>query len=113
MSYGQPCRSMTTGPSTGPASAYPTFRRPASICLSGANDAFVPGLIDGRPASLALLGWAFAIPVMTSGAARAIAPAPKKRRRGWLVASVFLIVLINESPLLDCRSDAPCGAKLR
>ena len=35
---------MTAGPSAGPASAYPTFSTPASICFSGPNDVFVPGL---------------------------------------------------------------------
>jgi hypothetical protein len=31
------------GPAAGPASTYPTFRRPASICFSEVNDVFVPG----------------------------------------------------------------------
>src|SRR5437016_791481 len=35
---------MTAGPSLGPASAYPTFRTPASICFSEPKDVFVPGL---------------------------------------------------------------------
>src|SRR5215467_11531968 len=38
MSYGQPCRRITTGPSDGPASTYPTFSAPASICFRGAKE---------------------------------------------------------------------------
>src|SRR6266550_803739 len=45
MSYGQPCRSNTTGPSVGPASAYPTFRTPASTCFSELNDVFGPDFL--------------------------------------------------------------------
>src|SRR5262245_15742440 len=37
MSYGQPWRRRTAGPSTGPASTYPTFRTPASICRTTPN----------------------------------------------------------------------------
>ena len=47
---------MTAGPLAGPASAYPTFRTPASICFSGANEVFVPGLIVGRCARCRLAG---------------------------------------------------------
>ena len=38
---------MTGGPSAGPASAYEMFRTPASICFSGPNDVWAPGLIAG------------------------------------------------------------------
>src|SRR5258708_2950767 len=43
MSYGQPWRRTTAGPLASPASAYPTFSRPASICRIGPKDVFVPG----------------------------------------------------------------------
>jgi hypothetical protein len=33
---------MTGGPVAGPASAYPIFRTPASICFSAPNDVFAP-----------------------------------------------------------------------
>src|SRR5579872_5042110 len=42
MSYGQPCRRMTGRPEAGPASAYPIFRTPASICFTGPKDALSP-----------------------------------------------------------------------
>src|SRR5580658_8973725 len=38
MSYGQPCRRITAVPLAGPASTYPTFKSPASICLTGPNE---------------------------------------------------------------------------
>ena len=47
---------MTGGPLAGPASAYPTFRRPASICFSEPNDVFVPGLIGLILAGLRVRG---------------------------------------------------------
>jgi hypothetical protein len=37
----------------GPASPYPTFRTPASICLSEPNEVSVPGLTAGRLAGSA------------------------------------------------------------
>src|SRR4051794_22462866 len=43
MSYGQPCRSTTAGPSAGPASAYPILRTPAVTCFSGPKEAVEPG----------------------------------------------------------------------
>jgi hypothetical protein len=39
---------MTTGPLEGPASTYPMFRTPASICFRGPKDVFVPGMPEGR-----------------------------------------------------------------
>src|SRR5262245_1737881 len=45
MSYGHPWRSMTAGPSGGPASAYPTLSTPASICFSAPNGLCVPAVI--------------------------------------------------------------------
>src|SRR5713226_3460991 len=60
---------MTAGPSAGPASAYPTLRRPASICLRGSNDVFVPCLIVVAPAGFALLACASAEPDTLSWAA--------------------------------------------
>src|ERR1700693_5808716 len=89
MSYGQPCRRMTGGPLAGPASAYPTFRSPASICFRGANDVFVPGLIGPI-----LPDCAPAAPTMASSAAATVrTAAPKRRRRSWLISSDILALL--------------------
>src|ERR1700722_5688278 len=95
---------MTTGPSAGPASAYPILRTPASICLSVPNDVLAPGLILGRSADLALLGWASAAPLSTSWApTRVVAAAPKKRRRAQLISGEVLFVSMNRSPFLMAR----------
>src|SRR2546428_563165 len=40
MSYGHPCKRTTVRPLLGPTSAYPTFRTPASICLSAPSALF-------------------------------------------------------------------------
>src|SRR5207248_4329804 len=77
---------MTGGPLAGPASAYPTFRSPASICFSEANDVFVPGLIGlilGDCASAESI-------VASTDAARVRSAAPKRRRRSRLIASDIL-----------------------
>src|SRR5580693_4206801 len=88
MSYGQPCRSTTAGPVAGPASAYPIFSRPASICLSEANEVLLPGLIAGTSAGFILLDCAFAEPNIASlAAARLMAALRKRRRRSWLMVS--------------------------
>src|SRR5580692_12388250 len=98
MSYGHPCSRTTAGPLTGPASAYPTFRRPALICFSEPNEVFVPGLIAGTWAGLVWLDCATAEPsVASSAAAKATVALGKKRRRVWLSSSDNLIVLICES----------------
>src|SRR5436190_751178 len=76
---------MTGGPSAGPASAQPTLRSPASICLSGANEVFVPDFIAGR---VVLAGCASALASMPRWAA-ATAAAPRKRRRSWLMSSML------------------------
>src|SRR3982074_1660685 len=90
---------MTTAPSAGPASAYPTFSTPALICFSVPNDVCVPGLILGRSAGFAALDCASAEPLTTSWApAMVIAAVPRKRRRSWLIGSDILIVSIGESP---------------
>jgi hypothetical protein len=39
---------MTGGPVAGPASAYPIFRTPASICFSAPNDVFAPAPAGGE-----------------------------------------------------------------
>src|SRR6266853_1112301 len=62
MSYGQPCRRMTAVPLAGPASAYPTLRRPASICLMGPSE-----VCDGDT-GCALPVFASAKPFMASAA---------------------------------------------
>src|SRR6266404_4352331 len=89
MSYGQPCRRITGGPLAGPASAYPTFRSPASICFSELNDVFVPGLIE-----LILRDCASADPIVASSAAARVSTAvPKRRRRSWFICSAILDLL--------------------
>src|ERR1700722_17386983 len=93
---------MTTGPSAGPASAYPTLRRPASICFNGANDVCVPGLIFDISADFVLLDWAAAEPLKANwAAAMVMAAVPKKRRRSRLISSDVLIPFIAESPWFD------------
>src|SRR5580693_6761514 len=100
MSYGQPRSRTTAGPLAGPASAYPTFRRPALICFSEPNEVFVPGLIWGTCEGLVWLDCALAEPIAASSvAAKATVAFRKKRRRLGLTSSDILIVLIGESPL--------------
>src|SRR4029077_6768519 len=102
---------MATGPSLGPASAYPTLSRPASICFSDANDVLVPGLIARMPANLVLLGCASAEPFKRSWAAAAVTAAvPRKLRRCWLISSDFSIVSIGVSPRGSAR-DGGTAAK--
>src|SRR5215471_7909705 len=62
---------MTTGPLAGPASAYPTLRTPASFCLSGAKDVFVPGLTAGTSAGF-MFDCAAAEPFMPNWAAATV-----------------------------------------
>src|SRR3954453_20889924 len=86
MSYGQPCRRITTGPLAGPASAYPTFRTPASIRLSEGNEVFA-GVAAGR-AWVGVLDCAFASPGNPNWAAAKVRVAlSKKRRRSELISS--------------------------
>src|SRR5579871_5373310 len=90
---------MTGGPSAGPASAYPTLRRPASICFIEGNEVFVPGLIAGTSAAFGLLDCASAEPNTPSWvAAMVMAPVLRKRRRFRSIFSNILIVFIDESP---------------
>src|SRR6476620_12504373 len=90
---------MTTGPSLGPASAYPTLSRPASICFSDANDVLAPGLIARMPPSFVLLGCASAEPFKSSWAAATVTAAvPRKLRRYWLISSDFSVLSIGVSP---------------
>src|SRR5262245_30811331 len=70
----------------GPASAYPTFRTPASTCFIEANDVLVPGLTDGRLASVAVLALVTAVTPIWA-AARVIAAVPKKCRRSRSIGS--------------------------
>jgi hypothetical protein len=66
----------------GPASAYPTFKTPASIRFKDPNDVFVPGLIAGILADFDLLVCAVAGPIMpTSADAIVMTAVAKKRRR--------------------------------
>src|SRR3954471_19500627 len=88
---------MTTGPVAGPASAYEIFRTPASICFSGPNDTFVPGLISG---SFVLAVCAFAGISMPNWAAVARAAEPKKLRRWRLISLVLLIGIMTRLQIL-------------
>src|SRR5580698_7390642 len=93
---------MTGGPSAGPASAYPTLRRPASICFSGPNEVFVPGLIASRCFAFVLPDCANEEPTPASSAAATdMAIAPKRRRRLSLNCSDVSIVLISEFSLCN------------
>src|SRR5262245_7828457 len=90
---------MTAGPSAGPSSAYPTLRRPASICFKERNDVFVPGLIAGSCAGLVVFCCAPAEPMMPScAAAMLVAAAPRKRRRSWLMPATVPISSIMSLP---------------
>src|ERR1700719_2597321 len=89
MSYGQPCRRMTAEPSAGPASTYPTFSNPASICFSGPNDCAFG------------LDCAFADPRATSSAAASVMLAlRRKRRRESPKLSDSLFDFMSQSPLV-------------
>src|SRR5215471_3758311 len=88
MSYGQPWRRITVGPFAGPASAYPTFNRPASIFLIEPNEAFDRGLLGIRSSRWVLLDCAPAERLRPSdAAARVVAAVPRNWRRGWLMSS--------------------------
>jgi len=55
---------------------------PASICFSGPNDVFVPGLIAGRTVGLAVPDCAPAEFIVTNGAVAMVrAATPRKPRR--------------------------------
>src|ERR1700689_1366127 len=102
MSYGQPWRRMTAGPSAGPASAYPTLSRPASICFIELNDVFVPGFTRGTSVAVSLGVSAFAeLSIPNWAALIAIAAVLRKRRRRWLIPSGILIRFIGRSPRLN------------
>src|SRR5262245_9662131 len=70
------------------------FRTPASICLRGPNDVFVPGLTIGSGLAAALKTCAAAEPMSPSWAAATVMPvAPRKRRRYRLMS--FVVVSIG------------------
>src|SRR5262249_10346592 len=105
MSYGQPCKRMTGGPSAGPASAYATFKTPASICFSGLKVVPCAGLRVGRL-------WAYFDAVgeskMPSGAAVAATAAPPTRsRRRKSISLTILGVFIGET-LVDADQISKC-----
>src|SRR5437868_2954681 len=84
---------MTTGPSAGPASAYPTLRTPASICFSAANEVCDPGLTAAAFAGLASLDCALAEPVRANWAAAIPSAAvPMNWRRFWLMSSGMVVL---------------------
>src|SRR5215208_341987 len=93
MSYGQPCDKITTGPAGGPASAYPTFKTPASICFITSNDLFDVCFILILLAEFIFPGLAFAKPIMLSSMeARLKADELKKRRRSYLCSLNIRVV---------------------
>src|SRR5262249_29322707 len=99
---------MTAGPSAGPSSAYPTLRRPASICFKERNDVFVPGLIAGSCADLVVFCCAPAEPMMPScAAAMLVAAAPRKRRRSWLMPATVPISSIMSLPVRGLSGRTP------
>src|SRR5260370_35542236 len=96
---------MTGEPSTGPASAYPTFSRPASICFTEPNDVLAPGLALDRSTGFALLDCALVEPVTPSWAAAIdIAAEPRKRRRSCLSSSN----ISSSNPAQGLRDDPTC-----
>src|SRR5471030_2244915 len=109
MSYGQPCRRITTGPSAGPASAYPTFRTPALTCFSVPSDVLVPALTVGR---FSLPDCACAEPIMPSWvAARVMAAVPRKPRRlGSILSdmSTTPIEVLTQSQESDSHAFPTC-----
>src|ERR1700689_2801615 len=104
---------MTAGPLAGPASAYPTFKAPASICFSEANEVLVPGLIAGN---FVAPDCASAEPITPNWvAAMVMAAAPTKWRRGWSIGSelsgVSMMSLLGFDPLTAAANavGTPCG----
>src|SRR5438046_10235658 len=102
MSYGQPCSNTTGGPLAGPASAYPTLRTPASICLIESNDEPV-----GPATAISVSGVMVVIDISENlvapdrAATSVMIAVPKKRRRSLRgLPSVTL-----QSRLLPARSD--------
>src|SRR3954462_12013545 len=92
---------MTAGPSVGPASAYPTLRRPASTCFSAANEVWVPGLTAPAP-GLASPDCAKRLPLLANGATASVAAAaPRKRRRSGLVCSNIDLTPVRHLMRLD------------
>src|SRR5215472_6881212 len=106
---------MTTGPLVGPASAYPTLRTPASICLSGAKDVFVPGLTAGTSAGLVMFDCAAAeliIPNWAAATVMAAVPAAAEVARTLRLVgnedSEAIIILLGASESAgDPRSQCP------
>src|SRR6266567_405955 len=88
MSYGQPCSRTTGGPLAGPASAYPTLRTPASICLIESNDEPV-GAATAIPVSgvIVLIDISENLVAPNRAAASVMIAVPKKRRRSLLISS--------------------------
>src|SRR5947207_15150481 len=74
-------------PLAGPASAYPTLRRPASSCLRGPNDGLVGGLMMFALGAFVLPDSTFAESIATNlAAAMLMAAEPRKRRRSHLLS---------------------------
>src|SRR5580693_5952420 len=72
----------------------------ASICFNGPKAAAAPGLTAAGAAKASpSLDWARAEPVTANSAAASVmTPAPKRRRRGWLIGSGDSVVVISASP---------------
>src|SRR5439155_25311914 len=97
MSYGHPCSRTTGGPFAGPASAYPTFRTPASICLIESNDEPV-GAATAIPVSgvIVLVDISENLVAPNRAAASVMIAVPKKRRRSLLIPSDILLSQLAE-----------------
>src|SRR4029453_11785812 len=90
MSYGQPCRRITGGPLGGPASAYPTFRTPASTCFRGPNEARGSGAPPVAGVGFIRVDDACAAPAVPSFVATTVATAfARNRRRPHFVSSAI------------------------
>src|SRR6266436_5071122 len=101
MSYGHPCKRITGRPFAGPASAYPTFKRPASTCFNGPNDVFAPDFVEVGRAVFVFFVCALAELIKPTLAPAAPAAAmPKNRRRLYFAFSDIFV-----SCLLTYRSD--------
>src|SRR4029453_15543052 len=78
---------MTTGPSAGPSSAYPTFNTPASTCFNEVNVLLFDGTLAGFAVDCASAGLAR----MNGAAATPRAVAPRTWRRFLLICSDMFI----------------------
>src|SRR6267378_8251215 len=103
MSYGQPCSRTTGGPLAGPASAYPTLRTPASICLIESNDEPV-GAVTAIPVSgvIVLIDISENLVAPNRAAASVMIAEPTNRLRSLLISSdIWSLTRRGASQLFD------------